>query len=106
MAENHWCLKNMLTKNLDKIEDCETKDCTICDFDKQRNYCKKPIINKSSKKLSLPPTHTHINQCMQGQENSLNAGLLSPSSTLTSLIKNLCKPCQKKVNKSITTTTY
>ena len=32
MAENHWCLKNMLTKPLDRIEDCETKDWTICDF--------------------------------------------------------------------------
>ena len=38
MAENHWCLKNILTKPLDRIEDCETKDCTICDFDKQRHY--------------------------------------------------------------------
>jgi hypothetical protein len=50
----------MLTKPLDKIEDCETKDCTICDFDKQRNNCKKTIINKSSKKISPP---AYINQC-------------------------------------------
>ena len=39
MAGNYWCLKNMLKEDtLENIEDCETKDCTICDFDKMRDY--------------------------------------------------------------------
>ena len=39
MAGNYWCLKNMLKEDtLENIEDCKTKDCTICDFDKMRDY--------------------------------------------------------------------
>ena len=39
MAGNHWCLKNMIKEDtLEMIEDCTTKDCTICAFDKYRDY--------------------------------------------------------------------
>ena len=39
MAGNYWCLKNILKEDtLENIEDCKTKDCTICDFDKMRDY--------------------------------------------------------------------
>ena len=39
MAGNYWCLKNMLKEDtLEEIEDCTIKDCTICNFDKERDY--------------------------------------------------------------------
>jgi hypothetical protein len=37
MAGNHWCLKNMIKEDtLENIENCKTKGCTICDFEKDR----------------------------------------------------------------------
>ena len=39
MAGNHRCLKNMIQEDtLEDIEDCTIKDCTICNFDKDRDY--------------------------------------------------------------------